>query len=127
MISTQYTVSENKASHRSIHLYQQRIGTALFAAITTRPDIAFTVSKLSQFSINPSDEHHQVAMRVLEYLYATKTLAIQYEGKQEEGIQGFLCASDASFADNMDRKSSQGYIMTLFEDRLHGKQANRRR
>ena len=114
MISTQYTVSENKASHQSIHLYQQRIGTALFAAITTRPDIAFTVSKLSQFSINPSDEHHQAAMRVLEYLYATKTLAIQYEGKQEERIQGFLCASDASFADNKDRKSSQGYIMTLF-------------
>ena len=80
MISTQYTVSENKASHQSIHLYQQRIGTALFAAITTRPDIAFTVSKLSQFSINPSDEHHQAAMRVLEYLYTTKTLAIQYEG-----------------------------------------------
>ena len=29
--------------------------------------------------------------------------------------QAFLCASDASFADNStDRKSSQGYVMTLF-------------
>jgi hypothetical protein len=30
-------------------------------------------------------------------------------------VQSFICASDASFADNtIDRKSSQGFIMTLF-------------
>ena len=114
MISTYFKASETKASHQSIHAYQQRVGSALFAAIITRPDIAFAISKLSQFCINPSEEHHQAVMRVLEYLYGTKTLAIQYEEKPGNEIQGFLCASDASFADNKDRKSSQGYMMTLF-------------
>jgi hypothetical protein len=35
------------------------------------------------------------------------------DGRSE--AQSFICASDASFADNsVDRKSSQGYIMKLF-------------
>ena len=114
MISTLFIASEKKASQQFIHLYQQRIELALFAAITTKLDIAFAVFKLAQFSLNPSEAHHQAVMRVLEYLYVTKTLMIQYTERQEKGIQRFLCASDASFADNKDRKSSQGYIMTLF-------------
>ena len=38
------------------------------------------------------------------------------DGKDGRGqAQSFICASDASFADNsVDRKSSQGYIMKLF-------------
>jgi hypothetical protein len=33
----------------------------------------------------------------------------------EDDLRSFVCASDASFADNtLDRKSSQGYIFTLF-------------
>ena len=35
------------------------------------------------------------------------------DGRSE--AQSFICASDASFADNsVDRKSSQGYIIKLF-------------
>ena len=56
----------------------------------------------------------EAVVRILEYLYATNTLAIQYGGGQEKGIQTFLCYSDASCADSKDRKSFQGYIMTLF-------------
>lgn len=112
MAETRYSASEGQSTIQAIHLYQQKIGSALFAAITTRLDIAFAVSKLAQFSLNPSPQHEQAALRIFEYLYHTKGLAIQYGGSSE--AREFLCFSDSSFADNKDRKSSQGWMMHLF-------------
>jgi len=118
----------------SMMLYQKKMGSVLYAATTTRPDIAFAVSRLARFNQDPSQEHHRAADRVIQYLYGTRGKAIYYGG-DTEGIkrrdisgkgrddgqdgrseaQSFICASDASFADNsVDRKSSQGYIMKLF-------------
>src|SRR5436190_3436288 len=51
---------------------------------------------------------------MIQYLYGTKGKALRYGGDDNEA-RSFICASDASFADNtLDRKSSQGYIMLLF-------------
>jgi Reverse transcriptase (RNA-dependent DNA polymerase) len=102
------------ATKRSIIQYQKKTGSALFAAITTRPDVAFAVSRLTQFNHNPSEDHHKAIDRVIQYLYSTRDRAIRF-GDGAPGVQAFICASDASFADNAaDRKSSQGYIMKLF-------------
>ena len=38
---------DEEVSNKSRTLYQQKVGSFLFAAIATRPDIAFAVSKLS--------------------------------------------------------------------------------
>ena len=74
------------------------------------------VSRLARFNQNPSEEHQWAADRVIQFLYNTRSNAICYGGDNgEKGARAFICASDASFADNtVDRKSSQGYIMTLF-------------
>ena len=104
----------SKASRASIQLFQKKTGSILFAAITTRPDIVFAASRLARFNQNPGDSHHIAADRVIQYLYATKGMALRYGG-DDNGIRSLICASDASFADNtIDRKSSQGYIMMLF-------------
>ncbi|KID81860.1 polyprotein [Metarhizium guizhouense ARSEF 977] len=101
---------EERASIASIRRYQKKIGSILYAAVVTRPDIAFAVSRLARFNTNPSDEHHAAADKVIHYLKKTRSLALQLGGGDE-----FLVASDASFADNsIDRKSSQGYVMQLF-------------
>ncbi|KAL2125978.1 hypothetical protein VTI74DRAFT_2034 [Chaetomium olivicolor] len=98
------------ASHSSTTLYQRKVGSALYAAVTTRPDIAFAVSRLARFNQNPGPEHHEAIDRVLRYLYTTRFLALQLGGGDDLRV-----ASDASFADNsIDRKSSQGYAITLF-------------
>lgn len=104
---------EQEVTPASRHLYQQKVGSILFAAITTRPDVAFAASRLGQANVSPTDEDHQAANRVIEYLHNTRSLAIQYGGSRANG-QAFVCSSDASFADNPDRKSSQGFLMTLF-------------
>jgi hypothetical protein len=109
-----------RASYSEINLYQRKIGSLLYAAVTTRPDIAFATSRLSRFLTNPSPQHHIAADRVLLYLKRYKNLGLQLGGGDN-----FVVASDASFADNtIDRKSSQAYAMKLFNG-LIGWRANK--
>ena len=98
------------ATSGSVGLYQRKIGSLLYVAINTRPDVAFVTSRLARFNQNPGPEHHKAADRVLCYLYATRFLALQLRGGDI-----LIVASDASFADkSLDRKSSQGYAIILF-------------
>ena len=99
-----------QATGQEITTYQRKVGSLLYAAVITRPDIAFATSRLARFNVNPGPEHHAAADRVLLYLQKTRTLALQFGGGDD-----FEVASDASFADNtLDRKSSQAFAMKLF-------------
>jgi hypothetical protein len=94
--------NEDIASYERITKYQRKNGSLLYAAVITRPDVAFAVSRLSRFITNPRPKHHEGVDRVLHYLKNTRSLALQY-GRDDH----FRVASDASFADNTtDRKSS---------------------
>uniref|UniRef100_A0A1Y1LVI6 Integrase catalytic domain-containing protein n=1 Tax=Photinus pyralis TaxID=7054 RepID=A0A1Y1LVI6_PHOPY len=110
--------SESQAAKKSIELYQQKVGSFLFAAISTRPDIAFAVSRLARHNLNPSDVHHRAADRVIQYLYSTRSFALRLGNNDQQNnrsIETFIGSSDASFADNTeDRKSSQGYVLKLY-------------
>jgi ABC-type branched-subunit amino acid transport system ATPase component len=82
----------------------------LFAAISTRPNIAFAISRLAKFLNNSSLAHYKAADRALIYLYNTRQLFLRFGGQDN-----LVVASDASFADNStDRKSSQAYAIKLF-------------
>ena len=115
MMTGELLPSEETVSHATRHLFQKKTGSILFAAITTRPDIAFAASRLARFNQNPGEAHHEAANRVIQYLFRTKGMALRYGGDDDGRVRSFICSSDASFADNtLDRKSSQGYIMLLF-------------
>ena len=110
MRHTELLLYEGTAEPHSITRYQQKTGSILYAAVITRPDIAFAASRLVRFNTNPGPEHHKAADQVLHYLYNTRKLALRLGGADD-----FVVASDASFADNsLDRKSSQAYTMKLF-------------
>jgi hypothetical protein len=81
----------------------------LYATAITRPDTSRAVNKLSEFLTNPSQLHLEAADRVLRYLHGTKSLAIQYSPNSDT----FLCASDAAFADDIDR-NTEGFWFKLF-------------
>lgn len=98
------------AKKADILRYMRKVGSIMYTAVITRPDVAFAVSRLSRFTTNPGPEHHKAADRVLGYLLRTSHLALQFGGDDD-----FRVASDASFGDNsVDRKSSQAYAMKLF-------------
>ena len=110
MTSAELKPRKGLATPSEINNYQRKIGSLLFAAITTRPDIAFATSRLARFMMNPGLEHHDGAHRVLLYLSNTKNRALELGAGDRLEV-----ASDASFADNTeDRKSSQGYTIRLF-------------
>jgi len=100
------------------HGFQSRVGSINFAAVITRPDIAKACSILSQHLLNPGPMHLRAADRVLAYLARTKYMAIQYSGLGEDISDNlnmpFMVYSDAAFADNIDRKSLDGYLFMLY-------------
>jgi hypothetical protein len=85
--------------------YNQLVGSLLWAAQCTWPDVAFAVNRLSQFLRDPSEAHWKAALRVLHYLVSTKHLRLQLGGD-------LTCAgySDLDWAeDRSDRRSTSAY------------------
>ncbi|KAH9744520.1 retrovirus-related pol polyprotein from transposon RE1 [Citrus sinensis] len=91
-------------------LYRSTIG-ALQSATLTRPEIAFSVNKLSQFLAAPTVNHWQACKRILRYLKGTLHLGLQF---YSHGVQSLDCFSDADWAsDKDDRRSIAGYCVFL--------------
>ena len=67
-----------KASPQDIYTYQHKVGSSLYAATMTWPDIARVAGKLSEFLQNPSAQHQGAANWVITYLYSTCYYAIKY-------------------------------------------------
>ena len=103
--------------------YQELTGSLNHVAVFSRPDVAFAVSKLSQFNSDPTETHMKAARRVLAYLKGTINHSIVYGGDTSSNIEAFTGAfhpdqilgfSDADFAmDKDDRKSQTGYIFII--------------
>ena len=80
-------------------------------AVTTRLDMAFTVSRLARFLINPGPLHYKVADKVIGYLASIKNLTLYFGG-----FNNLEVVSNALFADNtLDQKNSQAFIIKLFK------------
>ena len=98
--------------------YRGLVGSVLFAAISTRPDIAHAVSDLTRFLNNPGRQHWKAALHVLLYLRGTAHLGIRFtaSGRRDLSRLQLLAQVDASFApqwkDN-DCRSVTGYFLRL--------------
>ena len=105
------TRSETPSSTDLRTKYQQLISTLLYAALGTRPDIAFTVTRLSRFNSDPTEEHLRYAKYVLRYLKGTKSLQICYDGSSNASLIGY---SDSDWDENKDdRHSTLGQVFTM--------------
>ncbi|OHW95249.1 reverse transcriptase domain protein [Colletotrichum incanum] len=114
--------NDSQATPDEVRRFQEKIGSILYTAIMIRPDVAYACALLSRFLTNPSKAHHRAADQVIRYLYHTRYLAICYG--TSGGAQVLLIASDASFADDEEtRRSSQGYIISLYEGPIQWKAA----
>ena len=84
-----------EATKQDITLYQSMVGSLMYLAVHTRADIAFTVSVLSRFLMNPSPQHIKAAQRVFCYLQGTIYLAVVLGGDGDNELHGY---SDSDFA-----------------------------
>lgn len=89
------------------------VGSLMYAMTCTRPDLAFTMSRLSKFCSNPSAIHIRAARHALRYLQSTKNTGITYRKSTTHSqleVSGF---SDSDFAADLDnRRSTSGYVFT---------------
>jgi hypothetical protein len=90
--------------------YSQIIGSLMYLASATRPDISFVVSKLSRFVSNLGDGHWGALERVLRYLKGTMRLGIHYTGYPTV-LEGYCDANWISDADEI--YATSGYVFSL--------------
>jgi hypothetical protein len=91
--------------------YQSMIGSLLYAANATRPDIAQAAGAVSRFNTRPNESHLTAVKRIFRYLKGTVDLALKYERKEDAALIGY---SDADWAgDQDDRHSTTGNLFVM--------------
>ncbi|KAJ1288873.1 hypothetical protein BS78_02G121400 [Paspalum vaginatum] len=103
-------IRKNKGPGRDQLRYSQIIGSLMYLASATRPDISFAVSKLSRFTSNPRDDHWSALERVMHYLKGTMSHGLHYTGYPKV-LEGYSDANWISDADEL--KATTWYVFTL--------------
>jgi hypothetical protein len=104
----------------SQELYRQQIGTLLYAAIQTRPDIAHAVQLLSRDIVNPTLAHFEAVNFVFRYLKQTANYGLRYdfaEAPPTEPLKITAYADSDYAGDKKNSKSTTGFLI-LINDRI---------
>lgn len=102
---------DNMLDENDKNKYQSVVGALLYAALGTRPDIAYSVSALSRHCSSPRTGHLTAAMRVLKYLNTTQNYSLFYSSCGDLKLQE---ACDADWASStIDRRSVGGFCFKL--------------
>ena len=105
---------QGEKDEKITHGYAALIGSLMYLAIGTRPDIAFAVNKLAQFTQNPKPIHWTAVKRVFRYLKYTRTHRLTYGDDDDLLNTDFNIFCDADWAsDSSDRKSVSGYVIIM--------------
>ena len=62
------------------------VGSLLYAAIATRPDVAQAVGVVSKFCSKPTEAHLTAAKRILRYLKGILNLAIKFQNQMKHWL-----------------------------------------
>lgn len=91
------------------------VGALLYLSLQTRPDIAYAVSHLAQFSANPQPEHYLCAARILRYLNGTRDQGILFPIGQRQEPLAYVDANfvDKPAVDESDARSRSGHTISL--------------
>ena len=92
-------------------LFRDIVGCLIYLMVSTRPDLSFVVTKLSESVSKHTEAHLSLAKFVLRYL----------KGTQDFGLTFYMCDyklfgySDSDWANSADRRSISGYIFKFHE------------
>lgn len=110
-IGNTLTPSEDQADKETITWYQSVVGSLMWPAIHTRPDIAYAVGVLSRYCSNPSSLHCKYLQRIMRYLAGTLDVGLVFRRNTQDDIVGY---SDSDYAGTKDgRRSTGAYVFML--------------
>lgn len=90
--------------------YRSVLGKLQYLSFT-RPDITYSVNKLTQFNTSPSVIHWKAVKRILRYLKETSQHGIRNSPQPSTALYTY---ADADWAGDInDRRSISGYIVYL--------------
>lgn len=91
--------------------FREAIGSLMFLAVGTRPDIAFAVGKASRSLSQPSEADVTAIKRIFKYLRGTLDFGIFYAKTSKFALE---CFSDSDYAGcPVTRRSTSGYVFNL--------------
>jgi hypothetical protein len=86
------------ATDKSRFRYCGAIGKLIWPMVMTRPEVAFPVVKLSQFSVAPAMIHYESVLAIFRYLSATKHQGGTYtQGTPVDSLPSTLPANRSAF------------------------------
>ena len=103
---------KEKATMRA-YPYAQLVGSLMYLAIATRPDISYAVGLLGRFSANPGLPHWKAAKHLLRYLKGTMDMKLTYapDPSQTELFTSYCDADHGGDRDN--KRSTSGMIIKM--------------
>ena len=99
------------------------IGTLMYLANCTRPDIAFSVNLLARYSSAPTRRHWKGIQHILRYLSGTTDMGLFYSNKLKEKLLGYADAGYFQIRIKLDHKP--GMFLTKIELLSHGDLSSR--
>ena len=92
--------------------YLSAVGSLMYLATSTRPDIAYSVGLLARFSSNPGMRHWAAVKHLMRYLKGTLDFKLVYRrDAYQDGGNLFVTYSDADHGGCKDSgKSTGGYL-----------------
>ena len=104
---------EDSTTLNDSRLYKEIVGSLIYLMTCTRPDIAYVVTKLSQYMCNPAIVYLNSAKNVLRYLKGTKHYSLKFN-KSDHNLS-LIGYSDSDWPGSEDRVSISGYAFHLNE------------
>lgn len=93
--------------------YKQAIGSLLYVANGTRPDICYAVNKLASYGDYVKNSHWSGVKRIIRYLKSTASVGLFFTSTKmpADKLESY---SDSDFASDIDtRKSTSGTLILL--------------
>jgi hypothetical protein len=107
-----------KLSVKDHEMYRNMVGSLLYLACWTRPDISFAVSELSRFVSSPGHFHMAAVKHLIRYLQGSRELGLTYSKPSNSGpmnqpniLWGFVDSDWAGCPDS--RRSTTGFTLML--------------
>ena len=107
-------ITEDESEPADVRLYGEIVGSLVYIMTSIRPDLSYSITKLSQHLDKPTLMHLNAAKHVLRYLKGTVDRNLVFrKSKEPLSISGFC---DADWGASDDRRSITGYGFRLSSD-----------
>ena len=112
--STDLDDKSSRKLPRDLHdKFRKIIGRLTYLAGGTRPDIQFSVNRLSQHLADPREVHLRASRHLLRCIKGTITYGITYSAKGSANTGTLIGYSDSSYGNATKQRSASAYVFML--------------